>query len=275
MLPSFRRLAKRSTIACMSKTYMSTCAAVIAMYVLAGTHAEGLVRDSYGGIIRGDVSATKLSLVFTGDEFGESLAPILKALDERNIHGSFFVTGNFIAQPKLAELLKQALKRGHYVGPHSNKHPLYASWDDRAKSLVSQSEFTADLRQNIEGLRALGTPGGAGTVFFIPPYEHFNRDQVEWCKPLGVTLFNFTPGSGSNRDYMREDDPHFPSSQKIYDDILAYEKNDPHGLNGFILLLHLGSGRKDPFHTKLGPLCDELGKRGYEFVRIDELLSPK
>jgi peptidoglycan/xylan/chitin deacetylase (PgdA/CDA1 family) len=260
----------------MKSSHLSMLVAVIAAFnLVAAARAEGLVRDSYGGIIRGGVSAKKLSFVFTGDEFGESLAPILKTLDERNIQGSFFVTGNFIAQPKLASLLKSAVKGGHYVGPHSNKHPLYASWDDRAKSLISQTEFTADLRQNIEGLRTLGALWEAGTVFFIPPYEQFNRDQVEWCKPLGVTLFNFTPGSGSNRDYMREDDPHFPSSQKIYDDILAYEKKDPHGLNGYILLLHLGSGRKDSFHTKLGALCDELSKRGYEFVRIDQLLSPK
>jgi len=58
----------------------------------------------------------------------------------------------------------------------------------------------------------------------------------------------------------------------MYDDILAYERKDPHGLNGFVLLLHLGSGRKDPFHPMLGPLCDELSKRGYEFERVDGLL---
>jgi peptidoglycan/xylan/chitin deacetylase (PgdA/CDA1 family) len=258
----------------MRKRFLLVVAGVIAACVLL-PHAfgEGLVRDSYGGIIRGDVSAKKLSLVFTGDEFGESLEPILKALDARKLRGSFFVTGNFIAQADLAELLKQANKDGHYVGPHSNKHPLYAPWEDRSKSLVSQADFTADLQQNIAGLRSLGALGGKGTVYFIPPYEQFNRDQVEWCKPLDLTLFNFTPGSGSNRDYMREDDPHFPSSQKIYDDILAYEKKDPYGLNGYILLLHLGSGRKDPFHTRLGALCDELNRRGYEFVRIDSLLS--
>ncbi len=258
----------------MFKRFLPVAAGVLATCVLLpNAFAEGLVRDSYGGIIRGDVSVKKLSLVFTGDEFGESLEPILKALDKRKVHGSFFVTGNFIAQADLAALLKQAIKDGHYVGPHSNKHPLYAPWDDRAKSLISRADFTKDLQQNIAGLRTLGVFSGKETVYFIPPYEQFNRDQVEWCKPLNVTLFNFTPGSGSNRDYMREDDPHFPSSQKIYDDILAYEKKDPHGLNGFILLLHLGSGRKDPFHTRLGALCDELGKRGYEFVRIDSLFS--
>ena len=42
---------------------------------------------------------------------------------------------------------------------------------------------------------------------------------------------------------------------------------------GFILLLHLGSGREDTFHPHLGPLCDELHKRGYKIVRIDRLLA--
>ena len=80
-------------------------------------------------------------------------------------------------------------------------------------------------------------------------------------------------GSGSNRDYAPEGDKVFVPSQKIYDDILAYEQKDPHGLNGFILLLHLGSGRQDAFDPHLGPLCDELHKRGYKIVRIDKLLA--
>jgi predicted NAD-dependent protein-ADP-ribosyltransferase YbiA (DUF1768 family) len=37
--------------------------------------------------------------------------------------------------------------------------------------------------------------------------------------------------------------------------------------------MHLGSGRKDPFHPLVGKLCDELAARDYELVRIDELLS--
>ena len=239
---------------------------------------ERLVRDQYGGIVRGDVSAKKLALVFTGDEKGESTEPILDVLKERGVRGGFFVTGNFVRQPALKRLLKRALAEGHYVGPHSDKHPLYASWEMREKSIITQKEFTADLSRNVEGLRAIGALSGkplGGKVLFIPPYEHFNRDQVEWSRPLGVTLFNFTPGSGSNRDYAPEGDSHFATSQKIYDDILAYERKDPHGLNGFVLLMHLGSGRADPLHPRLGALCDELTKRGYEFVRIDELLTAR
>jgi len=230
-----------------------------------------LIRDRYGAIIRGDVSTKKLALVFTGDERGESTTHILDVLKNRNVKAAFFVTGNFLRQPALRMLRQRAVAEGHYLGPHSDSHPLYCAWEDRDKSLVTQKIFAADLRKNIAGLRALGALQGEEPVLFIPPYEWYNRDQVEWSRALGVTLINFTPGSGSNRDYAPEGDPHFVPSHTIYGDILAYEEKDPHGLNGFILLLHLGSGRQDPFQPLLGPLCDELAKRGYGFVRVDEL----
>jgi hypothetical protein len=88
-----------------------------------------------------------------------------------------------------------------------------------------------------------------------------------------VTLINFTPGSGSNRDYIREGDPKFLSSDAIIDGILAFEEREAKGLNGFLLLLHLGSGRKDPVHMKLDTLVERLAGRGYEFVRVDELVG--
>ncbi|HEX5472214.1 MAG TPA: polysaccharide deacetylase family protein [Lacipirellulaceae bacterium] len=249
-------------------------AAIVSVYVLniSTVSASQLVRDQYGTIIRGDQRTKKLALVFTGDEYGESLAPILDALKPRKITAAFFVTGNFLRQPVLLSLLKRAVAQGHYVGPHSNSHPLYASWDDRGKSLVSEEFFRNDLRRNIADLRQNGLLTASGAIFFIPPYEQCNRDQVRWARKVGVTMINFTPGSGSNRDYAKESDSRFVSSQKIYDDILAYERKDPHGLNGFVLLLHLGSGRKDPFHARLGPLCDELRKRDYDFERVDQLL---
>jgi peptidoglycan/xylan/chitin deacetylase (PgdA/CDA1 family) len=237
-----------------------------------GPPADHLVRDKYGAIIRGNVNEKKLAFIFTGDTFGESTQPILDTLKQRNIKAGLFVTGNFMRNEKLRPLLERAIAEGHYVGPHSDSHPLYASWDDRDKSLVTDAFFTADLERNISALRASGALHEPQQVLFVPPYEYFNRDQLSWSKKLGVTLINFTPGSGSNRDYAREGDSHFVPSQKLYEDILAYEKKDPHGLHGFILLTHLGSGRKDSFHTMLGPLCDELAKRGYQFERIDQLL---
>jgi hypothetical protein len=40
-------------------------------------------------------------------------------------------------------------------------------------------------------------------------------------------------------------------------------------------LLHLGSPRKDKMHPHIGELIDQLRRRGYAFVRVDELLRDR
>jgi hypothetical protein len=57
--------------------------------------------------------------------------------------------------------------------------------------------------------------------------------------------------------------------------IKEYEAKDPNGLNGFILLTHIGSGpkRTDKFHNSIGALIIWLQSKGYQPVRVDELLG--
>lgn len=229
----------------------------------------------HGGVIRGDVSKKQLALIFTGGDFGEGTEHILNVLRDQHIHASFFVTGDFLRKPNLVPQIQRAIKEGHYVGPHSDRHPLYCPWEDREKSLVSEEDFRADLQKNIDDLRALGAlQDKSQAIYFIPPYEWFNADQVNWSRKMNVLLFNFTPGSGSNRDWAPEGHKSFVPSQQIIDDILAYEQKDPHGLNGFMLLLHVGSERKDKTFLLMPKLVVELKKKGYAFVRIDQMLVP-
>jgi endoglucanase len=251
-------------------TFIALCGAAISRGEVP--FAANVVRDAEGGVIRGDLETKRLALIFTGDQFGGSAAPILDALAERRIKASFFLTGGFVKQESLRPALRRMVGDGHYVGLHSDSHPLYAPWDDRQRSLVTATFFKEDLQKNIDGLRAAGALAPGAPILFVPPYEWYNAEQVAWSDAMDVGLINFTPGSGSNRDYAREGDRVFVPSQQILDDVLAYEQKDPHGLNGFLLLLHLGSGRRDPFHPQLGALCDELSRRGYEFARVDELL---
>ena len=57
---------------------------------------------------------------------------------------------------------------------------------------------------------------------------------------------------------------------------VAREQQDPNGLNGFILMFHLGSGpgRTDKFHPRLGELLGHLTAKGYRFVTVDEMFDP-
>jgi len=227
-----------------------------------------------GGVVRGDTSSNQIALIFTGGDYGEGSAHILDVLRDRKIKASFFVTGDFIRKAELVPHLKRVVAEGHYLGPHSDSHPLYCPWEDRKKTLVTEGFFKDDLQKNIDDLRKLGALADPKQfVYFIPPYEWYNAEQTRWARQMGVLLFNFTPGSGSNRDWAPESHKSFVPSQQIMDDILAYEQKDPHGLNGFLLLLHLGSERKDKMHPLLGPLLDELAKRGYSFVRVDDVLK--
>ncbi len=135
------------------------CLLIAALIFAGATNAqslptEHLVRETYGAIIRGDPGVKKLALVFTGGDFGESAEPILDVLKQRKIEAGFFVTGNFLRQAPLRMLMRRAVAEGHYVGPHSDSHPLYAAWDERDKSLVTQQFFQADLRKNLADLRA-------------------------------------------------------------------------------------------------------------------------
>jgi peptidoglycan/xylan/chitin deacetylase (PgdA/CDA1 family) len=228
-----------------------------------------------GGVIRGDTSKKQLALIFTGGDFGEGTGHILDTLAAHKIKASFFLTGDYLRKPQHADYLKRIVAEGHYLGPHSDTHPLYCPWEDRSKTLVTREFFRQDLQKNIDDLRKLGALAGMNKpVYFIPPYEWYNSDQSQWASEMNVLLFNFTPGSGSNRDWAPEGHKSFVPGQKIIDDILDYEKKDAHGLNGFLLLLHVGSQRKDKTFLLLGGLLDELQKRCYDFARVDDLLEP-
>ena len=229
-----------------------------------------------GGIIRGPTSARRLAVVFTGHGFAEGGEVILNELGKHKGKGSFFFTGEFLTNTNFKPLVQRIAREGHYLGPHSDKHVLYCPWEGPKKTLVTHAEFRADLESNLRKIERFGIPRRQ-IRYFLPPYEYYNQEIVDWAKELGLTVVNYTPDTRSNADYTGEAEKNFVSSQTIFDSIVGKERNDPNGLNGFILLLHIGSGpdRADKFPALFGELLDYLAGKGYQFVRVDELLEPK
>lgn len=227
-----------------------------------------------GGITRGPRDRKALALIFTGGSFAEGATVILDALQERGVKASFFVTGDFIRTPEFDPSLRRMVAEGHYLGPHSDAHLLYAPWEERSRTLVTEAAFRTDLERNLDALARYGLTRER-LRFFIPPYEWYNEQIAAWAAAMGLVLFNYSPGTRSNADYMLDSDARFISSQQIYDSILAYEAAHADGLNGFLLLLHVGAGdgRTDKMHRLVGPLVDELARRGYAFLRVDQLLA--
>ena len=230
-----------------------------------------------GGIQRGDVARKTLALVFTGHEHTDGAEHIRRVLAEQGVPGSFFFTGDFYREPQMAPLIRGLIDDGHYLGAHSDRHLLYCTWEDRDELLVTREQFEADLLANYREMERFGI-ARADAAYFMPPYEWYNAAISRWTNEMGLVLIDFSRGTRSNADYTTPDmgDRYVPS-QVIYDSILAHEEKDPHGLNGFLLLIHIGTApeRTDKFYDHLEPLITELRRRGYGFERVDALLGQR
>jgi endoglucanase len=240
-----------------------------------GLKSDGTVLKSHGAIIRGDTTTPEIALVFTGDAFADGGSFIASTLEKEGIRGSFFLTGNFYRNQRFASLLKKLQRNGNYLGSHSDKHLLYCDWDRRDSLLVSRKQFIDDI-ENAYGLMESYSIDKHAAPFFLPPYEWYNDSIAVWTEKLGLQLVNFTPGTRSNADYTYpEMGNKYMDSKSILQSILSYEKNASSGLNGFILLCHIGTDprRKDKFYWLLPVLISELKAKGYRFVGIDDLLS--
>lgn len=196
-------------------------------------------------------------------------------LKDENIKASFFLTGNFYRNPVFKSLVLQLKKDGHYLGSHSDKHLLYCDWTKRDSLLVTKSQFVNDLKSSYREMEKFGITK-SDAKYFLPPYEWYNQAVSNWTNELNLKLINFSSGTRSNADYTYPElGKSYKSSDEIYQSIMNYSESETSGLNGFILLLHIGTDprRNDKFYDRLPELITYLKNKGYEMIKIDNLLD--
>lgn len=227
-----------------------------------------------GAVVRGDTTRKELTLVLTGDQFADGGAHIQAVLKKLNVKAAFFFTGNFYRNPAFHQLINGLKGDGHYLGAHSDRHLLYCAWENRDSLLVTKEQFTADLAANYAEMKKFGIEK-TDVPFFLPPFEWYNDSISTWTRQWGLQLVNFSSGTRSTADYTTPDLPNYRSSEEIYSSILAHEQKDPNGLNGFLLLVHIGTApeRTDKFYFQLEALVNELTSKGYRFVPLTTLLA--
>jgi endoglucanase len=232
-------------------------------------HADGEITDDNGAITRMDKNEKSVYLIFSADEFGEGAPRILDILSTENIKGSFFLTGNYLREPVNEVYLKRMIKEGHFVGPHSDRHLLYASWEKRDSLLVSKDIFIKDLAANYGELKKKGADL-SGPRYFLPPYEWYNSAIANWTGDIGSVLINLTPGTGTNADYTTPDMKNYRSSESLIAGLKYFDVSQPDGLNGAFILIHLGTdpARTDKLYNRLGEIIAYLRLKGYNFKRL-------
>lgn len=220
-----------------------------------------------GGIIRTDPSVKHIDFVFTAADKADGAERIISTLRKYNIKGGFFFTGEFFEM--YPDVVRRLVAEGHYVGSHSYGHLLYAPWGKRDSLLVTKQEFEEDIFKSYKVLREFGI---TDAPYFIPPYEHYNATISSWVRQLGLQVINYTPGTLTNGDYTTPEMKRYFSSKEILNRIWEYERTDPNGLNGHIMLIHFGTdpARTDKFYDKLPGLIRELRRKGYSFTPLKD-----
>ena len=213
-----------------------------------------------------------LSLTFDGGSSDKGTRNILDTLRSRNVHCTMFLTGGFIH--RYPDLVKQILADGHEPGNHSFDHPhltnLEIDGSKTTKEGVTRKLIwhellrTDSLFKNITGRNL--------ALLWRAPFGELNENILLWAAEIGYKHVNWSLHCDS-WDWVADTSSQlYRSPQLIFKYFLKQEGES--GLQGRILLMHLGSERKRDFpYSILGKLIDALHKRGYRFVTVNTLIK--
>ncbi len=236
----------------------------------AGKAVLETVKDKYGAVIRINPGEKNIFLVFTADSMLQGGDKIFKTLKKEKVRGSFFLTGNCLRMPEHKEFITSVIEDGHYVGGHSDRHLLYAEWDNRDSLIVSRTEIERDIIDNAAELEKYGVPKGS-SLWFLPPYEYYNTESVNIIRDMGYKVINYTPGTATPADYTTPSMSSYKSSQKLIDKLYSFEK--AFNLNGAVILIHPGvhDSRSDKLYNRLREIIQYMKKKGYSFKSLNEI----
>ncbi len=235
-----------------------------------GVYENPFIQKSAGAVVRMDTTKKEIWLCFTAHEFADGFDHILTVLDKHKIKASFFLTGDFCRNHGFDQIIERLKESGHYIGPHSDKHLLYCSWEKRDSLLVTREEFFNDITNNLAELGSHGINKSKCKIF-LPPYEWHNDTISSWSKQAGLLPVNISSGTIINQDWTFPKNKPYYSTDYLINNLITYEKAK--GLNGYILLIHPGtdSRRTDKLYLRLDSILNYLEGRNYTFHSFTEI----
>jgi peptidoglycan/xylan/chitin deacetylase (PgdA/CDA1 family) len=228
----------------------------------------------------GSAAQPMVCLSFDGGGSANAAIDILDTLASRHVSATMFLTGQFIrAWP---DIVRRIVADGHEVGNHLNSHPHLTSWEsDHTHTTlpgVTREMFERELLRANEAFRLV--TGDDMQPLWRAPYGERNRQICLWGLACGYLHVGWRQGGNwrqtldSNDWIPDEESPGYRPPHAVLEKIVALARQ-PGGINGGIILLHLGTMRKqreDQVHWLLGALIDTLRGKGYEFITASAMI---
>jgi peptidoglycan/xylan/chitin deacetylase (PgdA/CDA1 family) len=233
-------------------------------------------------ISNGPIDQKSVALTFDGSSLSNAAVAILDTLSSRSVTATMFLTGEFIR--KFPAITRRIVAAGHECGNHTWGHPHLTSFEaDRTQSTlpaINEALLHEQLRRAEELFRA--TTGTSFLPLWRAPYGEFNRRICNWAYDAGYLHIGWRQGrtwregSDSNDWIADPETPGYHTPAEFFDKIMSLARQQPSGINGGILLLHLGTerdGAATQVHLILGTLIDSLRSEGYRIVPVSEMVA--
>ncbi len=213
----------------------------------------------------------KLALTFDGGSSKRGAQEILDILRKNNLQSTMFLTGGFIE--RYPGLVRQMLDDGHEIANHSWNHPHFTNLEidgsNRTRDNVNRAYLQRQLRMTDSVYVKL--TGQRMAPYWRAPFGEINNEILYWAAELGYRHIGWSARCDS-WDWVEDTSSTlYRSAAEIRDHFLDLEEK--RGLQGNIILMHLGSERENDFpYETLDELIGELQSRGYRLVKVSELL---
>jgi peptidoglycan/xylan/chitin deacetylase (PgdA/CDA1 family) len=228
----------------------------------------------------GSESLRLVALTFDGDAHDNAAVEILDTLASRRVHATMFITGRLTA--RRPDLVRRILAAGHVIGNHTQSHPHLTMYEQSRTQAtlpgVSRATVYAELGKAERAFTDV--TGISMPPIWRAPYGERNRTICAWAQEAGYLHVGWRQGRtwrenlDSNDWIVEDDDPGYRSPAEVLRKILDAAHRQPNGINGGIILMHLGTLRKhrsQQVHLALGQLIDSLSALGYSFVTVPQM----
>ncbi|MEJ2367715.1 MAG: polysaccharide deacetylase family protein [Acidobacteriota bacterium] len=108
--------------------------------------------------------------------------------------------------------------------------------------------------------------------YWRAPFGEYNRQILEWGALAGYRSVYWTEHLDTLDWVADRKSPLFHTPENVLERLIGRSKRAPYGINGGVILMHLGTERNGSSRIDLilPSLIDRLKKEGYSFTTVDK-----
>ncbi|MCK5739559.1 polysaccharide deacetylase family protein, partial [bacterium] len=219
------------------------------------------ISDLSRDFVRGNTQYKHVALTFDGDFLDNQADSILAILNRHDTPATFFLTGRFIL--KYPDLVRKLVQEKRSIGNHTRYHPHLTTYAENRKH-HTLPEITAEkLKQELLKTAEIfeQVAGQKMDRIWRAPFGEHNREIRQWAAQIGYRQFGWTADYANHQsldtvDWVTDQGAlNYYSAGETLDRLIHFADTTPYGMNGGIVLMHLGTQRKkDQSYQMLGAL---------------------